>query len=200
MSTITYEEVLGLFKETDRKFQDTDRKFQETREQMKEADRKVREQMKETDRQIKALGRQIGGLGNKFGSFAEGISLPALEKLLAERFGMEHINQRMRVRRGGVNIEFDMVAWSNGEKNTAVLVEIKSHPREEAIEQLIAAMQKFRQFFPEHRGKKLYGLIAGIDWSHDVKRAAQEQGIYTASFTDDALVMDTPDNFQAQAW
>jgi hypothetical protein len=182
MSAITTEEILNLFKETDRKFQETDRKFQET------------------DRQIKELGKQIGGLGKKFGGFAEGMSLPALEKLLAERFDMEHINPRMRVRRGQIEAEFDVVAWSNGQKNTAILVEIKSHPREEAIEQLIAAMQKFRQFFPEHRSKTLYGLIAGIDWSNAVKRAAQAQGIYTASFTDDALILDTPEDFKAACW
>ncbi|MBB1125930.1 hypothetical protein [Thiospirillum jenense] len=57
MST-TYEEILNLFRETDRKFQETDRKFQELAASHKETDHTLQElaaSHKETDRTLQEL-------------------------------------------------------------------------------------------------------------------------------------------------
>jgi hypothetical protein len=55
----TYDDILRLFQETDRRFQDS-------------------------DQQLKELGKQMGGLGAKFGSFTEGLALPSMETLLPQ--------------------------------------------------------------------------------------------------------------------
>ena len=57
---LTYEGILELFRETDRK-------FQETAEQMKE----TREQMKETDRRIERTSHEIGKLTSSVGRIVE---------------------------------------------------------------------------------------------------------------------------------
>jgi len=88
---------------------------------------------KETDRQLKELGKQIGGLGSKFGSFTEGLALPSMEKILRQRFGMEIISPSVRASKEGRHMEIDVLAYANGNLNTAYIVEVKSHAREESI-------------------------------------------------------------------
>ena len=44
-----------------------------------------------------------------------------------------------------------MLAYANGEINEAYVVEVKSHLREEAIQQLRSILERFRLFFPEHK-------------------------------------------------
>lgn len=100
-------------KETDRRLRETDELIRALRDSSKETDRR----MQETDRRLRELGEQIGGLGNKFGYFTEGLALPSLERILAERFGMENISPRHRVRRDGREQEYDVLAWANGDIN-----------------------------------------------------------------------------------
>ncbi|MDY7048254.1 MAG: DUF3782 domain-containing protein, partial [Microcystis panniformis WG22] len=99
----------------------------ETDRQQKETERR----QQETDRQLRELGKQIGGLGAKFGSFTEGLALPSMEKILRQRFGMEVISPSVRVSKDGQHLEIDVLAYTNGELNTAYIVEVKSHAREE---------------------------------------------------------------------
>ena len=141
---------------------ETDKQLKEVSQQQKETDRQQKEnaqQQKKTDKQLKELGQQIGGLGAKFGSFTEGLALPSMEKILRQRFGMEVVSPSVRVSKDGQHLEIDVLAYSNGELNTAYIVEVKSHAREESISQLKSILQRFRSFFPEHKDKKLYGIL-----------------------------------------
>jgi len=123
---------------------------------------------KETDRQLKELGKQIGGLGSKFGSFTEGLALPSMEKILRQRFGMKVVSPSVRASENGKHMEIDVLAYTNGNLNTAYIVEVKSHAREESITQLKSILQRFRSFFSEHRDKQLYGILAAVDMSPEL--------------------------------
>jgi hypothetical protein len=163
----------------------------------KETDRR----MQQTDRQIKELGKQIGGLGKKFGSFTEGLALPSMERILQERFGMEIISPSVRASKGGQHLEIDVLAYANSDINTAYVVEVKSHPREESITQLKNLLQKFRAFFPEHKDKKLYGILAAVDWSEGLKQQALREGLYVARIHDEVFELaETPPDFEPKLW
>ena len=221
----TYDDILRLFQETDRQLKETalllreksletDRKFQETehllRERSLETDRKFQEtdlqiketnlQLKETDRQIKELGKQIGGLGSKFGSFTEGLALPSMEAILQQRFGMTVVLPRVRAKQQGEHLEIDVLAYANGEVNRAFLVEVKSHPREEAITQLKTTLSRFRDFFPEHRDKQLYGILAAVDWPPALKAQAIGEGLYVARIHDDVFDLEVEQDFQPRVF
>jgi len=73
----------------------------ETDFQLKETDRQLKETNLELKELGKELGKQIGGLGQKFGSFTEGFALPSMDRILRERFGMETVSPRVRVRKNG---------------------------------------------------------------------------------------------------
>ena len=186
-------ELTAAQKETERRQQETDRQIKETGQQLKELG-------KQTDRQLKELGKQIGGLGSKFGSFTEGLALPSMEKILRQRFGMEVISPSVRVSKEGQHIEIDVLAYTNGNLNTAYIVEVKSHAREESITQLKSILQRFRTFFPEHKDKQLYGILAAVDMSPELREKTLEEGFYVARIHDQVFELDTPENFQPQGY
>ena len=155
---------------------------------------------KETDRQLKELGKQIGGLGAKFGSFTEGLALPSMETILRQRFGMEVISPSVRVSKEGKHIEIDVLAYTNGNLNTAYIVEVKSHAREDSITQLKSILQRFRTFFPEHKNKQLYGILAAVDMSPELRQKTLQEGFYVARIHDQVFELDTPENFHPQGY
>ncbi|MBL7814308.1 MAG: hypothetical protein JNL70_04805 [Saprospiraceae bacterium] len=81
------------------------------------------------------------------------------------------------------------------------MVEIKSHLREDAIEQLEETMQKFPKFFPDHADKKLYGIIACVHAPENMKNVLRKKGIYLAILHEDVFTLFpfqnfTPKNFK----
>ncbi|MEB3162379.1 MAG: hypothetical protein VKK80_04050 [Prochlorothrix sp.] len=196
--------------ETDRQLQETDRQLQETARQLRETDRQLREtdrqlreldeQVKELGKQMKELGRQVGGLGAKFGSFTEGMAYPSMARILQEQFGMDCVGPRVRRRRNGQEIELDVLAYANSDRQAVYVVEVKSHPREESIEQMRRLLQRFPEFFPEHHDKALYGILAAVDVSAAVREQFLAEGLYVARIEDEVFALDVPEGFQARSW
>ena len=97
-------------------------------------------------------------------------------------------------------MEIDVLAYANGELNTAYIVEVKSHAREDSIIQLKSILQRFRKFFPEHKDKRLYGILASVDLSNELREKILQEGLYVARIHDQVFELDIPDNFQAQTY
>ena len=189
-------ELTAAQKETDKQLKEVSQQQKENAQQIKETDR----QQQKTDKQLKELGKQIGGLGAKFGSFTEGLALPSMETILRQRFGMEVISPSVRVSKDGQHLEIDVLAYTNGELNTAYIVEVKSHAKEESITQLKSILQRFRSFFSEHKDKKLYGILAAVDLSPELREKILQEGLYVARIHDQVFELDIPDNFQPQIY
>jgi hypothetical protein len=162
-----------------------------------EEHRKTEEERRKTEHVLSELGRQIGGLGNKFGYFAEGMFLPPIERILT-RFSMTTIVPRLRVRRGGKEIEIDALGYANGELNTAFVVEVKSNFRREHIAEMLNVLGRFGEFMPEHRDKALFGLLAVVDAPSDLCSEALREGIYVARVGDTIAELITDASFQAR--
>jgi hypothetical protein len=196
-------ELTAAQKETDKQLKETDLLLKEVSQQQKENAQQIKEtdrQQQKTDKQLKELGQQIGGLGAKFGSFTEGLALPSMETILRQRFGMEVISPSVRVSKDGQHLEIDVLAYTNGELNTAYIVEVKSHARQEDITQLKSILQRFRRFFSEHKDKKLYGILAAVDLSPGLREKILQEGLYVARIHDQVFELDIPDNFQPRLY
>lgn len=176
-------------KETAKLFKETDRQFKE-----------IARESRETDKQLKELGKQIGGLGRKFGSFTEGLALPSMQKILQNEFKMEIISPSVRIHKDGRDMEIDVLAYANSTVNEVYVVEVKSHLREEGITQLQTIMKNFRRFFPEHNGKKLFGILAAVDMTTELKERILSLGFYTANIREDIFSLDVPDGFEAKEY
>ena len=150
---------------------------------------------KQTDRQIKQVNKQLGEIGNKWGTFAEGMAIESIKKILLEKFNADTVSERTMRRMKNDTLELDAFGYSNGTINNAVVVEIKSHLREDAIEQIEDALEKFPRFFPIHADKKLYGLIACVHAPDNLKGVLRKKGIYLAVMNDETFELQTFPNF-----
>ena len=154
----------------------------------------------EVDKQIKQTQKQLDKLGNKWGTFNEGIAIASIKKILFEKFNISAIFECFSKRMNGESIEMDIFGYENSTVNTAVIVEIKSHLREDAIEQIERIMEDFPRFFPDHADKKLYGIIACVHAPDNIKNLLRKKGIYLAVLHDEVFELHdfknfTPKNF-----
>ena len=139
-------------------------------------------------------------LGAKFGSFTEGLALPSMQIILKEQLGMEIVSPSVRVRKEGQELEIDVLAYTNGTLNTAYIVEVKSHAREEHITQLKDTLQSFREFFPEHKDKKLYGILAVVDLGKELQKKILKEGFYVARIHGEVFELDVPQDFRPKTY
>ncbi len=174
----------------------------ELTESQRETDRQMREtdrQMREAGRYLQEVGKQIGGLGEKFGSFTEGLALPSMTKILTQRFGMDVILPRARSRMNGHSRELDVLAYSRT-TGEAVVVEVKSHLRQEGLDQMRKTLGEFRARFPEHADKKISGILAVDDVPEVLRDKVLQDGIYLARIHDGQFELQVPDSFQPRAF
>lgn len=188
--------LLESGRDTDRRMQDTDRRMQETDRRMQETDRRL----KQTDRYLTELGRKLEGIGDKFGYFTEGMAMPSMERILYGQFGMETVNPRCRIRRGGREQEYDVLAWAEGEVNTIIVVEIKSRARREAVAQTVQQVESLFEMAPIHMGKTRLGILASVDWDPGVAEEAWRAGLYTARIYDEVFDLTVPEGFSPRRW
>jgi hypothetical protein len=179
---------------------ETDRLLKKSSE---EADRRFREtdrEIRELKQQLDVLGRQLGGLGQKFGGFTEGLAFPSMPKILKERFGATFVAPRARGWRNGHAMEVDVLAYSNSGTNEVYVVEVKSHLREDGLQQMLRTLREFRSFFPEHGSKKLYGILAVVDAPPDLQEKVLREGINLARIHDGVVEVQVPEGFHARAF
>ena len=176
----------------------TDQEFKELLASLAESMKQsLQESKEENDRGFRELREQIGRTDAKFGSFAEGMALPSLTKILQQRFGMDVVAPRLMARKNGHVLEVDALAWS---KDKVFVVEVKSHPRLDSLEQMKRILKEVPEFFPEHRGKKIYGILAGVDLRRGIERKILDEGIYLARIHDGHFELQVPDDFEPRAF
>ena len=134
-------------------------------------------------------------MSNKWGTFAEGMAINSIEKILFDKFQIPVITRNLKKRLKGETIEMDAFGYENSTINTAVIVEIKSHLRQEVVDQLERIMSDFPRFFPDHAGKKLYGIIACVHAPEAIENLLRKKGIYLAVMNDDVFELHEPENF-----
>ena len=190
---VRHAEIAELLKKTDSQVQETSLSLRET-------ERILKEENRETDRQLRELKQQLGGLGEKFGGFTEGMAFPSMRKLLQQRFHMDVITVRALSRKNGSSLELDVLAYSNSKVNEVYIVEVKSHLRQEGLDQMKKALRELHNYFPGHAGKKVYGILAVVDIADELRAKVLQEGIYLALIHDDEFEIQVPSDFQPRAF
>jgi hypothetical protein len=196
-------EASRIFSESAERHKEIDRSLAESVQHRKEIDRTFAEDARarqENWRMIKELGKQIGGLGQKFGGFTEGMAYPSMKKILEQKFKMDTVSPRVTSRKNGRAMEVDVLAYSNSKVNEVYVVEVKSHLRDDGVEQMLRILREFHHFFPSHAGKKVYGILAAVDFPDDVRDRVLREGIYLACIHDENFELAVPADFQPRAY
>ena len=198
------EELAEERRKTEEERRKTEEKRAEERrkieEELAEERRKTEEERRKTERVIRQVNKQLGELGNKFGSFAEGMALPSMEKILRDRFNMDVVAPRATSRLNGRMIEIDVMAYDNGSRNELYIVEVKSHLTREGIDQILKTIEEFPRFFGAHRDRTVYGIIAAVDIPQNLRAEVLKHGLYLARIHDGAFELLTPKNFKPRAF
>ncbi len=97
-------------------------------------------------------------------------------------------------------MEIDVLAYANSDINTAYVVEVKSRLRERDLRQVLALLERFPEFFPEHADERVFGIVATVDVSEEERQRVVEEGLYLARIDDDLFNMDSPPGFKARAF
>jgi hypothetical protein len=156
----------------------------------------LRESQKATDKQLRELGRQIGGIGEKFGSFTEGLAYPSMRKHLYQKYGIDNtVANYLRRLPTGEYLELDAFGFTDGERNTAVVVEVKSHLQSRHIYEFVEELKGFRQNFPDFKDKQLYGILATVRVvSKELRKEIFANGLHLAIIHDDVFDLDENPN------
>jgi len=164
---------------------ETDRKFQETDKYIKETSRMLREH-----------GKHIGGLGKKFGDYTEGLAFPSIEKILRKKYQTDSFATNLKHTKKVEHIEIDALAFSNSDKNLAIVIEIKSILKDEHIEQVKSVISRFKKHFPGYKNFTIYGMIISVNAKKDVIDKAFAEGLLVGTVSDLNFRMRLPRGFK----
>jgi hypothetical protein len=135
--------------------------------------------LKETDRIVKENAKHIGELGNRFGEMVEHMVLPNLVTKFNEMnlpFTKAYPNVKIADKQHGIYVEADAFL-ENGDR--AVIVETKSKPNIDDINNHIERMEKVRRYADLHGDKRKYmGAVAGVVFGDEEKDYALKKGLY----------------------
>jgi hypothetical protein len=153
VQTATFESVWAVLQEVAASQAETDRLIKETRESQKETDRIVRENAKQQD-------KQIGKLGKRMGEAIEYMVAPNLRQKLRDlglTFPSVNIDSDVADFDNDIFFEID-VKLENGDK--AMLVEVKTKPSTEDVQEHIDRLEKMRKYADLHGDKRTFlGLL-----------------------------------------
>ena len=137
-------------------------------------------EMKENHRQI---NREWGNLARKMGTVVEDIIAPAVRPAVRKYFGEDVVyfatNTRKKVKAIGLSGEFDVVAVG---ETRVFLVEVKSTPREQYLDDFLENIDKFRKLFPEYADMSLVPIFGSIRFEADFIPLATARGIYLLAY------------------
>jgi len=156
---------------------------QELRDLVAENARAIRE----SDKNLKKLAGEVGWFGNSLGRFTESLFTPSLDRILVNDFGLDTVAHRVRRKHDDAIMEIDVLGYSNSEKNTAVVVEIKSRLRDEDIKNFLTRLKKFPKIYTEHKGKKILGMMAAVTLSVEQRAKLEKNGIYVVLISDEVF-------------
>ena len=194
-----FKETTEKFKETTEKFKETSEKVKETSEKVKETSEKVKEtseKVKETSEQIKNLGTEVGSIGNQWGKIAEYLVGSDFKYILKEQFGIvtDFSARNFDGNYQGEDWEIDIAA-ANGD--IAVVGEVKVTMTVEKVEAFVSKnLRNFHLYMPDHRHKKIYGLIAFVKiddgYEDEVLSRAREYGLLVVKAMGDTFKVLNP--------
>jgi len=150
---------------------------------------------KDTDRIVKENAVQIGKLSKRMGEVVEHMVAPNLRDKFRELgydFPQANPNSNVSDRANNIFLEID-VKLENGDK--AMLVEVKTKPTTEDVQDHINRLEKMRIYADLHGDKRTFlGAVAGVVMSDNVKEYILKQGFFVIEPSGETFNIIPPNN------
>ena len=137
----------------------------------------------QSQRNHRQINQEWGNLARKMGTIVEDIIAPAVRPAVKKYFGEDvvyfAVNARKMVKSLDLAGEFDVVAV--GEKRV-FLVEVKSMPKEQYLDDFLNNVGKFRKLFPEYAAMPLIPIFGSLRFEDPFIPLATARGIYLLAY------------------
>ena len=135
----------------------------------------------EMKKEQKRMNKQWSELAKKMGTIVEDIIAPAVRPALKKYFTCEiiYLGQRIRKRISGQDFEVDLLAVSD---DYVFMIEEKSTPKIDHVDEIIKKGDDLIQFFPEYADKKPVLIFASIVFPEHIVKYASRKGIYVMAY------------------
>ena len=204
---LTYEGLLEVFRESDRRFNEKlEKQSAEFRQLMKERDAEYEKIRLETDRQMKETDRKISALGSRIGEIVENmLGARILDKFQALGYEVDDYtrNYRFRNTKLGISGEIDLILLDG---DVAILIEVKTKLETADVRRHLERMEEFRRHADAAKilwppSTRFIGAVAGAVVSDEAERFAHENGLYTIVQSGEGVeIVEVPADFQARVW
>jgi len=163
--------------------------------ELKESQKKTDAQLEKTIIKLDEIGRQLGDLGIVQGEVAEDLFYRNVRHLFKSR-DMDFHDVKRNLKKKGVG-EYDIVAVDG---DAVLVIEIKNKLQKRMIDVFInKRLPKFKEAFPEFRGRRLFGAIGALVVKDDVGRYAEKAGLYVLTQTSEGgAALANRKNFRAK--
>ena len=189
-------------KQTDdeiRKLQESQAKTDEQLKQTDDEIRKLQESQAKTDKQIRKLFKHFKNYEDNWGKLIEAMFEPATIRVFNERGVMinsvaKNVIVKTKSDEGEKQeMEIDIFLRNT---DTIILVEVKTTLRVDQVKEHIdRRLNRFKQFFPEYKDKKLYGAVAYINVSESADKYAYKHGLFVLTLKGENIEIKNDEKF-----
>jgi len=199
-SALTYEGILEMFRETDRK-------MKETAQQMKETDRRIQKterMVQETSRQMKKSNRKISALGSRIGEIVESmVKGNIVAKFRTFNYDVTQYGRNIffENKKLGIRGEIDLFLEDG---DIAILIEVKTTLETADVRKHIERLEKYRRYIDAKDSgdkRRFIGAVAGAVVTEEAADFAQQNGMYVIVQSGKAVeIVTPPEGFAAKEW
>lgn len=159
------------------------REMKDFKEEMKAFKEEMKAFKDETRNIQKKHNEEWGNLARKMGTIVEDIIVPAIRPVLSKYFQEEITYLAVNVRKSmkSINLKGEFDAIALGEKHV-FLVEVKSTPRKQHLEEFATNIGRFRKLFPEYADFPLIPIFGSIRFEDDFIPKATKKGFYLMAY------------------
>lgn len=183
------ESILGQFivhtdvclKRLEREMSEFKNEMAEFKNEMAEFKNEMTDYKNETRRDRQEMNRQWAHLAKKMGTLEEDLIAPAVRPSIAKYFACEitYTGIRIRKRVGGEDFEVDMLAVSEGR---VFMIEVKSTPKPEHVDEILQKAARLTEFFPEYNGLEVVPVFGSILFPENVIKYATKRKLYVMAY------------------
>jgi len=154
---------------------------EENSKQIDENNGRINRFIEENNKQIKENNKQWGALAKKMGTIDEDLVAPATRPVMQKYFNCEPTFRGIRLLKhsGSESFEVDVLVVC---ETQVFMIEVKSTPRPEHVEEILAKVKNFRRFFPEYEDKQVVPIFAGIVFSDEIVKYATKKDLYVMAY------------------
>lgn len=144
------------------------------------------------------FNKKLGEIAHKQGRMAEDLVAPSICRILRDTFKISALyecaanvrHKQIHPEDSGRMKEFDVIAICG---DYVMVNETKSNPNASDIRKLRKTIRKFREYFPEHKDKKIVGSLGTLYAHKSLIRYASSKGILVLAVGDELMdVMNEP--------